>query len=168
MKIRAGSKNKAKLLAIRTGFPEADVEGHSVPSNVSAQPITDEETLQGAINRATQCADNTSGTYGIGLEGGVMELGGHLYVCNWGALVTPSGDLYTASGARIKLPKGFKSLLDGQEELGHLMDVYTKKEDIRQNEGAIGIFTNQLMTRSDMFAHVVILLRGQLEYNSKF
>jgi len=44
------------------------------------------------------------------------------------------------------------------------MDDYTRKKNIRHHEGAIGIFTNGKMLRKDMFAHVVILLRGQLEY----
>src|SRR5699024_8922648 len=49
-------------------------------------------------------------------------------------------------------------------ELGDMMDSYAHKQAVRNNEGAIGIFTNDLISRKDMFVHVVKLLRGQWEY----
>ncbi|MUV39279.1 putative non-canonical purine NTP phosphatase [Lentibacillus sp. JNUCC-1] len=164
MKIIAGTQNLAKLTAIQTVFSDVKIDGVSVPSNVSAQPVSDEETLQGAVNRATQCTEKEANVYGIGLEGGVMQICGKLYLCNWGALKTPSGQLYTASGARIRLPESFNILLEGKVELGDLMDDYANKSNIRQHEGAIGIFTNGQVSRSDMFIHVVTLLKGQLTF----
>lgn len=44
------------------------------------------------------------------------------------------------------------------------MDAFAKKENTRHNEGAIGIFTNNLINRQQMFEHIVTLLVGQIMY----
>lgn len=167
MRIVIGSLNETKINAVKEVFPEADIVPASVPSEVSNQPVGDEETEQGAINRAQNARDLYSNSIGIGLEGGVMLHRGALFLCNWGALVTPDRKSYTASGARIKLPSEFKKKIEQGLELSEIMDEYTSKKNIRHHEGAIGIFTNGRMFRMDMFSHVVTLLRGQMEYWSK-
>lgn len=162
MKIAIGSKNPAKLNAVCSIFPEAEVTGLSVCSGVSAQPFSDEETRLGAMNRAESCLKSDV-ELGIGLEGGVMKLDGVLYLCNWGAMAMSNGKVLTASGARIPLPAVVEKALLTGEELGDIMDRYAKKQDVRKTEGAIGIFTNNLVSRKDMFVHVMLLLRGQWE-----
>lgn len=165
MKIVIGSNNKAKVNAVRAVFPNETVVSHNAPSFVSSQPFSDEETMEGAINRAKQSAFIDSNAIGIGLEGGVMYVEKQLYLCNWGALVTNDKQLYTASGARILLPNEIAKELETGGELGDLIDHYAQKEDVRSNEGAIGIFTNDLISRKDLFRHVVTLLKGQWEYD---
>ncbi len=164
MKIVIGSLNETKVKAVKDMFSDADVIAESVPSDVSAQPIGDEETELGAINRAKNAKEIHSNSIGIGLEGGVMLVHNDLFLCNWGALVTETGNIYTASGARIKLPAEFKTKINQGFELSEIMDDYTRKKNTRHHEGAIGIFTNNQILRMDMFAHVVALLRGQMEY----
>jgi len=164
MDIIIGSKNPAKVQAVQTIFSTDQVRMLDVKSKVSAQPFSDEETRQGAINRAEQCASSITQTTGIGLEGGVMYINKELFLCNWGALVTPEGDTYTAGGARIKLPEEIGKQLHEGHELGDIIDNYAKKHAVRKKEGTIGIFTNNLISRKDMFQHIAQLLKGQLEY----
>jgi len=164
MNIVIGSRNKTKIQAVKEIFPKMTVIPKSVPSGVSAQPIDDKETMEGAINRARRAKECHPGSIGIGLEGGVTYLKNGLFLCNWGALITSTGKLYTASGARIRLPDEFKEKIDNGFELSTIMGAYARKKNIRHREGAIGIFTNGKMVRAEMFAHVVTLLRGQMEY----
>lgn len=163
MNIIVGSKNPTKVKAVEEIFPEARVIPLDVPSDVSPQPFSDEETIKGAINRAKHCHDSSSNEIGIGLEGGVMYVGNDLYLCNWGALMIEN-HVFTASGARILLPKEFDQKLKQGMELGDIMDDYSKRKEVRNNEGAIGIFTSDLISRKEMFSHVVKLLRGQWKY----
>ena len=167
MKLIIGSKNPTKIKAVETVFPSYEVIAKDMPSYVSAQPMSDEETRQGAINRARQSMESMPGAIGIGLEGGIMYVNDQLCLCNWGSLVTENGDVYTASGARIPLPEAFRTQLEDGTELGQVMEQYAKKQNVKQKEGAIGIFTNELVSRQEMFAHVVKLLRGQWEYWDK-
>ncbi|WP_042223145.1 DUF84 family protein [Oceanobacillus manasiensis] len=164
MKIVVGSTNPTKVKAVREVFTSHDIEPQAVPSHVSPQPMSDVETRKGAINRASQCVLSEGADIGIGLEGGVMEIDGQLFVCNWGALVTKNQKLYTASGARIVLPIEFAKQLKAGKELGDLMDTYASREGVRKKEGAIGIFTNDHVSRQEIFEHVLTLLRGQWEY----
>lgn len=107
---------------------------------------------------------NYPGTLAIGLEGGVMQVANQLFLNNWGALVTPEGKIYTAAGARIRLPDEFSVQIEAGKELSDMMDIYTHKTAVRQQEGAIGIFTNNEIDRATMFTHIVSLLKGQMNY----
>lgn len=164
MDIVVGSQNKTKITAVKHVFPDAAIYPKHVPSDVSEQPIGDEETRLGAINRANHAQSSKPGSIGIGLEGGVMYVAEQLYLCNWGALQTSDGTIFTAAGARITLPEMFKEKIDKGMELSDMMDAYTKQTDIRNHEGAIGIFTSNLIDRSALFVHVATLLRGQFMY----
>lgn len=163
MKIIIGSKNPAKISAVKQVFNYGDFEFEAinVSSGVGEQPFSDEETIKGAINRATNALNEGRGDIGIGLEGGVQETRMGLFLCNWGALVTQLEPPIVAGGARILLPEEVAGRLRNGEELGPVMDEFAKKENIRKNEGAIGIFTNGLIQRADMFSHVTKLLLGQ-------
>lgn len=167
MKIIVGSQNKTKIIAVKGVFTQAEVVGINAPSKVSDQPMTDQETLAGAINRAKYCQASDAGVIGIGLEGGVMELNNQYLLCNWGALVDQAGQVYIASGARIPLPDSIAdALLEGQE-LGDVIDQYAKKENVRHDQGTIGILTNNELSRSEMFEHVVKQLKGQYTLENK-
>lgn len=167
MKILIGSKNPTKVKAVENVFPEAQVTALDVASDVALQPLSDEETKDGAVNRAKKCLEYNHEVIGLGLEAGVMYVANQLYLCNWGALATADGHTFTASGARIPLPKEIEVQLTAGLELGEVMDHYAEKTGIRVKEGAIGVFTNHLVLRDELFEHVVKLLRGQWEYTDQ-
>ena len=166
MKIIVGSTNQAKVQAVRNFFQDQRVQSVAAPSKVSAQPLSDTETRQGAMNRAMY-AQQSVGEHGvgIGLEGGIMQLGDDTYLCNWGALVLPTGELFTASGVRIFLPKSVATELRSGAELGDIMARWTKNKNVRQQAGAIGVLTNGAFSRQEMYIHIVKLLWGQWEFH---
>ncbi|WAA10089.1 DUF84 family protein [Fervidibacillus albus] len=167
MKIAIGSTNRAKIEAVQRAFSDDIVVSVNVPSGVNAQPFSDEETIRGAIQRAKNALEKTDVHIGIGLEGGVMESPHGLMLCNWGALMSKSDSSpIIAGGARILLPEMISERLRKGEELGPIMDDYCKRTNIRHHEGAIGIFTNGLITRGEMFSHVVLMLKGQYMYRN--
>lgn len=170
MRLAAGTTNQAKLQAIYNIFNDgANIIPCKVPSNVSEQPFSDEETIQGAINRAKNAIAETDADIGIGLEGGVNESLHGLMLCNWGALVIRefSEQPFIAGGARIVLPAYISQRLRNGEELGPVMDDFCQQENIRSHEGAIGIFTDGQVNRVEMFTQVVKLLKGQFDYANK-
>ena len=57
MKVVVGSKNKTKVGAVEKVWKGATITSLSVPSGVANQPFSDEETMQGAINRAKQALE---------------------------------------------------------------------------------------------------------------
>ena len=166
MKIAVGTKNKAKVGAVETivreYFPNVEIESIDVASDVSVQPFSNEETRQGAINRARNTFGQTNADLSFGLEGGVDEIDGIMYCCNWGAVVLKDGTVFSSSGAQFALPEVIAEQLRIGKELGPVMDVYTNMENIRHNQGAIGIFSAGLIDRKEMFEHIVKLLVGQV------
>nr|WP_026104982.1 DUF84 family protein [Halalkalibacterium ligniniphilum] len=165
--LAVGSKNRAKVYAVQEILIREPIKVVSldVPSEVAKQPLSDEETLKGAINRAKACLDSKEISLGIGLEGGVCETDYGLMLCNWGALVNRKGNVWVASGAKIPVPHHVAEALRNGEELGDIMARLTDDRDIRVKMGAVGIFTNERITRKKMFAHIVELLYGQYLYH---
>lgn len=170
MRVAIGTKNRAKTKAIEnvvsTYFNEARYEQFNVSSNVSEQPFSDEETRQGAINRAVNTLKASGADLNFGLEGGVREMDGVMYCCNWGALALKDGTMITSAGATFILPKEIADQLRDGKELGPVMDEYTNEIGTRHNSGAIGVFTANLVDRTEMFEHIVKLLIGQYIFHN--
>ena len=158
-----GTLNPAKIRAVEEALltMDAQIAAVKASSGVSEQPFSDEETIQGAINRANNALAETGADIAIGLEGGVVETKYGMFLCNWGALALPDGKTILAGGARILLPEEIVRPLREGIELGPIMEEYTGQKDVRKSEGAIGIFTNGYVNRSDMFTHITKMLIGQ-------
>lgn len=171
MNVAIGTKNKAKTGAVEQvlGLYYQDIkfEHVDVASDVAEQPFSMEETRQGAINRAVNTRAKTNAEWNFGLEGGVCEIDGVMYCCNWGAVALRDGTVISAAGAQFILPEEIARELRAGKELGPVMDAYTNRQNIRQHAGAIGIFTNGFIDRKEMFEHIVKLLVGQIQFLQK-
>lgn len=73
MRVAIGSKNPAKINAVKNVFKD-EIISVDAESGVSEQPMSDEETIKGAINRAIQAAELGEAEIGIGLEGASSKL----------------------------------------------------------------------------------------------
>lgn len=160
LKVVVGSTNQVKVQAIANVFANYEVTGMAISSKVSAQPMTDQETIKGAINRAIGA--KRYGDIGIGLEGGVQQTTYGLLLVNYGALVDEVNNLYIAGGARILLPNEVAKEIYLGKELGDVMDKYCHKIGVKHDEGAVGVFTNNFVKRQEMFEHIGKLLYGQM------
>ena len=65
------------------------------------------------------------------------------------------------------LPEEIAEKLRSGFELGPVMEQFTSTQNIRQYAGAVGIFTDGLIGRMEMFEHIVTLLIGQVYYFEK-
>jgi len=160
MKVIVGSTNQVKVAAIKNIFIDYEVVGMNISSKVSAQPISDEETIKGAINRAFSAKG--FGDIGIGLEGGVQQTSFGLLLISYGALVDRKNRVYLAGGTRILLPNEVSKEIYKGRELGDIMDEYANKKNVKHDEGAVGIFTSNYVKRQDIFEHIANLLLGQM------
>lgn len=170
MRIAIGTENPTKVNAIKEAFApfvEGEFISTNVPSNVSVQPLTDQETLAGAINRAKNSLELEEADIGVGLEGGLVKTDYGYFLCNWGAIYVQDQNPIIAGGARIIIPDEIGELVFSGSELGDVMDQYVKKNNVRHNEGAIGIFTNGIVDRTKMFIELSNLLVGQYLYQKK-
>lgn len=163
-----GTKNPVKVAAVKEAFKLLKVQFKEmeVDSGVREQPFSDDETIRGAVNRATEALRTGQGDIGIGLEGGVQESEQGLFLCNWGALAQTGYPPIIAGGARILLPEEIAIKLRVGEVLGPVMDEFANQKNVGKSEGAVGIFTNGQVTRKVMFTHIVSMLIGQYEWRN--
>ncbi|HSP82003.1 MAG TPA: inosine/xanthosine triphosphatase [Myxococcaceae bacterium] len=151
--IAAGSKNPAKSTAVRVvsekAFPNSEVVAVEAPSGVPAQPIGEEQTALGARNRARAALAAVPGArLGVGLEGGV-DRDGHLINCV--AVVEAGGRENQAWGVRFPLPPSIVERVLRGEELGPVMDEVSGLTASKKELGAVGILSNGIFTRADMW-----------------
>ena len=157
-----GSQNPVKLQAVRLGaatlFDEIEVIGVSVASGVSEQPFGDEEMIAGAAQRAAAALDQcATAQYGVGLEGGVLELREGMFACAWCAITSRDGAVGVASTGNFQLPPRVAELVRSGMELGEADDVVFGRTNSKQNEGAVGILTHGRLTRAEFYAPAVLL-----------
>jgi inosine/xanthosine triphosphatase len=156
MKIVVGSKNEAKVLAVKHGvacyWPEAVVIGEDVPSGVRPQPLGHEETLQGALNRARAAKALHGASLGIGLEGGVVEIHGWPIMMSYVA-VTDGLREVVVPVTGTPLPMGWGEALAKGAELRPFVIESGLPYD--HKGGVIGTLTGGQMTRDEMFSYGV-------------
>ena len=158
MKVLVGSKNPVKIEATKEAFKkyfdDIEVLGIEVDSNVSKQPIG-METFVGAKNRVEELKKFEADFY-VGIEGGIMNM-----FDNWFAFaVVCISDKHGRYGYGVtsffQLPQIVIKEIKNGKELGEVMDELTKKENIKQKEGAIGILTNGVIDRKSLYVPAIV------------
>lgn len=163
MRIIIASKNPVKIEATRAGFsamfPDQELitEGVSVESGVSEQPMNNEEIIKGAENRARNAAKaSPSSDFFVGLEGGVENHDGKMHSFAWIAICDKNGKIGFGKTGEFILPAKIRELvLDGME-LGHADDVVFNKTNSKQENGAVGILTENTVDRTQFYKQAVI------------
>jgi inosine/xanthosine triphosphatase len=159
--VAIGSTNPVKKAAVqavlRRAFPGAEFTALDVPSAVPEQPWGDEETRRGAYNRAQQALAQTAGSFGVGLEGGLVESSVGLMTCAWCAILDNSGMVGYGGGVKMLLPPPVVTQLREQGELGPAMDILVNEPNTKQGRGAVGILTNGLSSRQAAYEQLVAM-----------
>lgn len=162
IKVAIGSNNPVKIDAVTHAFqmvwPDKEFEfvGIDVDSGVSPQPMSDEESIKGAKNRAIRAREKVQADYGVGLEGGLQETEGLWLNCGWIAVVDKTGK--EGIGATIKLevsPREMKHIHEGKE-LGEVNDLMFHKTNSKQDMGHFGLMTNGALPRMRAYTDGVI------------
>ncbi len=161
VKIAVASKNPVKINACKKAFSEyfEDVEvlAFSVPSNVSPQPMSLEETYKGAVNRAKNLKKEVKDAdFYLGLESGIMKINDNFALAGGVVAIIDKKDrLSFALTPYFPLPKKVMDELNKGKELGDVMKEMIKR-DVKQKEGAIGVFSRGKVTREDLFVPAII------------
>lgn len=163
IKVIVASQNPVKQSCARTGFQkcfpsdEIIIESVTVSSEVPDQPMTDQETLDGAINRAKNAKlKMPDADFWIGLEGGISDDGEQMEAFAWIYILgkEKSGKARTAS---FQLPHQIRKLVLSGIELGHADDQVFNRENSKHGNGAVGILTHELIDRAAYYEPAVVL-----------
>lgn len=157
------SKNPVKVNAALGGLQRMfhDIEfvifPYDVPSGVSNQPMSDEETLKGAINRVKNATTiQPEADFWIGIEGGVTRIENKLAAFAW--VVTKSKELTgKARSGTFFLPPAVQALINQGMELGTADDTVFGHSNSKQKGGAIGLLTDNVVDRKELYEQAVVL-----------
>ncbi|NOI83458.1 non-canonical purine NTP phosphatase [Vibrio tubiashii] len=153
------SLNPAKINAVKSAFEATfpkqafNFSGVSVDSGVADQPMSNQETLTGALNRVVNAkAERPNADYYVGLEAGIE--GSVTFAWMVVESQTQRGESRSAS---LMLPPVVIEKLQHANELGDVMDEVFGTENIKQKGGAISLLTHDLLTRSSVYHQALIL-----------
>ncbi len=159
MKIAVGSKNPVKVAAVenvaRKVWPNCEVTGVEVDSGVSVQPRSDDEAILGATNRARAALEAMNADYGVGLEAAAIDRLEGTFTNHWVVVVNRAGEKGVGGGGGILLPEKVAAEIQKGRELGPVMDEFIGEDNTKQKNGAVGILTNDIVTRTSAFEKTV-------------
>jgi inosine/xanthosine triphosphatase len=174
--IAVGSTRRPKLDAVREALVMLgrslddkalfDVAGIDVPSGVRHTPLSREEIMAGARQRAEALLriareKSDSWQYFVGLEGGldIVREGDarHVFLENWAYVADRSGRGAFGQSGAVLLPEPLvQRVVDEGIELAEAIDAFAGGRGIRDAQGAWGVLTRNLITRQDAIRVSVI------------
>jgi inosine/xanthosine triphosphatase len=162
-KVIIASKNPVKIQAVKNGFEkmfpnqEFELIGVSVPSNVADQPFSNDETFLGAKNRADNASSEVKDAdFYVGIEGGIEHIESEMEAFAW-VVIKSAGKYGKARTGTFFLPKQVVELIKEGKELGEADDIVFKRNNSKQENGAVGILTGDVIDRTKYYTEAIIL-----------
>src|SRR3989454_3503178 len=173
--IALGSDRAAKIMAVRasiariaeidSAWRDASVVARAVETDAPAMPLTDWELMSGARKRAlavreTLVEQRLEADLYCGLEGGFHSISvdgeWHTFLRGW-AFVTDGERGSFGMSPSITVPDAIvKNVIQGKRELGLVIDEVAGVRDVRSKQGAWGVLSRDLLTRSMSFEAALI------------
>lgn len=164
-KIMAVRASIARIAAIDPDWVNANVVARRVETNVPAMPLTDWQLMEGARERALAVRDSLKSRrleadIYVGLEGGFhsVSISGewHTFLRGWAYATDGEQSAFGAAPSISVPPAIVKSVVEGRRELGIVIDEVAGGRDIRSKQGAWGVLSRDLVTRSMSFELALI------------
>ena len=162
-KIIVASENPVKINASLAGFrrmfpdEEFSVEGVSVESGISDQPIGNEETYQGACNRLDNVQEKSpNADYWVGIEGGIEITDSGMQVAAWIVIRSRNGQFGKGKSSTFVLPPEVAKHVHEGKELGTATDIVFSKINSKQGGGSIAELTGGVLNRTGYYEEAVI------------
>lgn len=163
-RIVLGSTSPAKLRAVQEALASlygraVAVEGVPAPSGVPDQPWGEEQTRQGALNRATAALEAAPGAgLALGIEAGVSEEPGWpLWTFAWVVALARDGRRGAARSATFGVPEALAAGVREGNELGEALDAAYGLTRAKDGPGAVGVLTRGLIDRPELYRTAVLL-----------
>ncbi len=174
--IAIGSERRPKVLAVQAALErirphllpnggEYRFLARAVDSGVSSMPRSQTELMRGAVQRVERLVETLGeegvhADYFVGLEGGFYRMRfqreARTFLQGW-VFVSDGDTGYFGSTGSIEVPPQIAHLVyERQLELGDIIDDFAAESDIRNKEGAFGVFSRGALTRRQSFEFAVV------------
>jgi inosine/xanthosine triphosphatase len=183
-KVNAVTEALTAIRAVYDFLPSFEVVGIEVSSGVRHTPLSREDLMAGARQRAEALvqmarAKNERWKYFVGLEGGLDVIAGldaipnldvvpdldvvseannrWVFLESWAYVTDGEGRGAFGQSGAVLVPESLaETVVDDGVELSQAIDAFAGGHNIRDAEGAWGILTRNLVTRQDSFRAAVI------------
>ena len=183
-RIALGSDRAAKIMAVRASvarvaeidaaWRSTSIVARPVKTDAPLMPLTDWELMSGARQRAQAVRkilleQKLSADLYVGLEGGFhsisLEGEWHTFLRGW-AFVTDGERGSFGMSPSIEVPNSIVTEVVKGRELGIVIDEVAGMRDVRSKQGAWGVLSRDLLTRSDSFEAALLAAFAPF-YNAK-
>jgi len=185
IRILVGSTRRPKLAAVEAAIhdfgsvlapaSQFEVTGADVESGVGHTPASRSELMQGARQRVEALVrlareKSEPARYFVGLEGGldsIQEQGqARVFLESWAYVSDGRNGHYGRSGS-VEIPDALaREVLENGVELSVAIDRFAGAVGIRDNQGAWGVLSSGLISRTEAFRVAVVAAFAPF-YNSK-
>lgn len=164
MKVLIGTNNQGKVEGAKQAFEkfykDVKVEGISVSSDVSDEPVND-EIYMGASNRVNNLIkyskeNNIDVDFYVGVESGITNQLGKWCIIQIAVVKDKSGYESFGTGPAFPVPEKYVDEIINTD-LGLLMDKIFKGNGLKNEKGGIAHLTNDVITRYDLTREAIIM-----------
>ena len=157
--VAVGSTNPAKTLGVKKAFsilsPRIQIKEVDTTSLVRSQPLTLEETVEGAQVRAVFALESARPDFGVGVEAGLVEMGkgwpGRHLNLQIAAIVDSGGHLSFGCSSGFPIPERFvEKLKEDNEELDRYTHELAGARKVREEEGIVYHLSKRRLSRLEM------------------
>lgn len=173
--VAVGSTNKVKLDAVKVVFQdypildEAIIHSYKVPTEVAEQPLSMNETIRGAKNRAKNAFEECGNCrYSIGIESGLMKVeeskSGFMEFT--ACCIYDGKEFYLGQSSAYEMPENIIDLVvNGKMNMAEAcyQSGLTNDTKLGEKEGDIGILSKGRMTRQDQSEQALVVALIQIE-----
>lgn len=175
MIIALGSARAAKIMALRAAcarvaevdprWRHAEIVTREVETGAPRMPLNDTQLMRGARGRADALRELLRGEglradFFVGLEGGFHSITfddvRHTFLHGW-AYVSDGGRGYFGHAPAVTVPASIVARVERTgRELGEVIDEVAGEHDVRSRQGAWGVLSRGLLTRSMSFETALV------------
>lgn len=171
MHITIGTENLGKIQAVKNAlkkypaYHDAQIQGCSITSGVSDQPIGLEETITGAKNRANAAYAKGNAELSIGLESGIFPVP-HTksgYMDTTICAIYDGATYHIGFSSCFEYPKTMiTKVLEEQKEIADIAVElgFSEHRSFKEGLGMIGVLTNGVISRiafTEQAVHTALL-----------
>ena len=165
MKIILGSTTEKKIKIIKDCIADAEIIPVRVESGITDQPLDEETTIRGAINRAQNAiiAHHDVFDVSVGLEGGLSFINGLYNLVCVVSVVDNKGRIYVGVSKKLPLPRFVSVEIENGKQFGDVIREYESSISDKQL-AKITKLVQELISRQESFTEAVLSAYMQFEF----
>lgn len=173
MNIFIGTNSGQTIKIVNNVLAANHVRGDLIPTEVKSdivgQPLNEEVTIRGSINRAKNAIQENKGIpydFSLGLEGGLVLINDNFNLVCAASIVDKEGQIYTGVSGKTPLPRELTEKIKDGEEFGTLIKDF-ETNMVNPSEDMKCLIT-ELVNRTQSFSDAFDSALMQYQYKEYF